>query len=118
MAPKVSSAWKQSNFFYDLEWDERIDGDFIDYLSFEARVGNFEWPHKIKGPLIHAIDAVNYNYTREFSHVYGLKKLNLLEQRYKTFSWMLSLDRVNYVSSTNLVTAPDHVWKYIFHVIV
>lgn len=86
-------------------------------MSFEARVGNFEWPHKIKKPLMHGIDAINYNYTSEFSYVYGLKKLELLEQRYKTFSWMLSLEGVNYVSSTKLVTAPDPVWQQIFKLI-
>lgn len=116
MAPNVIPPWKQVEFIYDEQWDERIDGDFIDFLYFEARVGHLQWPHKYNKPLIEAIDALNYNYTREFSYVYGLKKLISLEQRYKTFSWMLSLDGVTYVPSTNLVTTADSVWRHIFEV--
>lgn len=47
MPPKLSSAWKQADFIYDITWDDKIDGFFIDYLSFDLRVGDFVWPYKI-----------------------------------------------------------------------
>lgn len=114
MAPPPKTARCQADFIYDFKWNSKIDDHFIDFLSFEARVSNFVWPHKVKGVLMHAIDSINYNHSQKFSYVYGLKKLDLLEQRYKTFSWMLSLDKVRFDSSTNMVMAPDSVWKFMF----
>lgn len=61
---------------------------------------------------------MNYNHGQSFTYVYGINKLDLLEQRYKTFSWMLGVDNVSYEASTNLVTAPDDVWKYMIKVYI
>lgn len=105
----MKPAWRQADFFYDLTWSKRIDEAFIDYLSFEARVGNFIWPHQKNTPLVRAIDFVNHTNNQEFTYTYGLKKLDLLEKRFLTFSWMLGLDHVTYVASTNIVTAPADV---------
>lgn len=117
MPPKIKPAWRQADFLYDLTWHKKIDDAFIDYLAFEARCGNLIWPHQKNVPIVRAIDFVNDINNQEFSYAYGLKKLNLLEKRYTTFSWMLGLDHVAYVASTNVVTAPDDVWMNIFEVI-
>lgn len=98
MPPKCCAVWKQEDFIYDLHWGEKIDGDFIDFLEFEARIGNFVWPDKVQTALVHAIDMINHNKNQEFSYVYGLDKLDLLQKRYKTFSWMLGVDKVCYVA--------------------
>lgn len=118
MPPKIKSSWKQADFIYDLNWDRKVDGDFIDYLSFEARVGNFVWPYKKIVSTIHAIEAVNHNHKKDFTYVQGLERLELLEKQYKTFSWVLSLEHVRYVASANVVTAPDDVWKHILEVYI
>lgn len=116
MPPNNRFPWSQADFIYDLKWGSQIHSDFIDYMAFEARVGKFVWPNKFNGSLMHGIDAINYNHSTEFSYVYGLKKLDLMEQRYKTFSWMLSLENVTYDASSNVVNAPHDMWKSIFEV--
>lgn len=117
MPPKINVKWRQADFMYDLHWDAKVDNDFVDYLSFEARVGNFVWPHKVRRSMEHGLGAVNYNHNQNFSSEYGQKKLALLEKRFKTFSWMLGLEGVSYVAETNVVTAPDDVWDLILEVL-
>lgn len=112
----MDPSFKQEDFIYDLNWGNKIDDFFIDYLCFEARVGNFVWPNKIYRTLWQAIDMVNHHHNEEFSYTYGLKKLDLLEERFKTFSWMLSLEMVVHDPEQNFVYAPEDIWKIILKV--
>lgn len=116
MAPRIKPRWRQEDFIYDLKWDEQIDNTFIDYLSFEARIGKFVWPNNIMVSLVHAVNCTNMQHNQDFSYCYGLNKLDLLEKRYETFNWMLSLAGVAYDPVANLVTASDAKWKYILKV--
>lgn len=109
--------WRQQDFIYDLNWDEKIDNDFIDFLSFEARLGNFIWPRKVNDSLRQAIDSIQHQYKHDFSFVYALKKLDLLETRYNTFNWMLSVEGVSHDPSANLVKAPEETWRVILKVL-
>lgn len=112
----MDPSFRQQDFIYDFKWGAKIDSFFIDYLCFEARVANFVWPHKIYQSLWQAIDMVNHQYNQNFSYTDGLKKLELLEQRFKTFSWMLSLEKVVHDPESNFVYAPEDVWKVILKV--
>lgn len=116
MAPKFKTQWRQEDFIYDLKWNRQTENTFIDYLSLEARIGKFIWPSKINISLLHAIDATNMQHNTDFSYCYGLTKLDLLEKRYKTFKWMLSLPGVVYDPVENLVSAPDVKWKFMLKV--
>lgn len=53
-----------------------------------------------------------------FTFVEGLDRLDLLHKRYMIFSWMLGIDKVSYVASTNIVKAPDDVWNSILEVLL
>lgn len=109
--------FRQQDFIYDLNWDKKIDNSFIDLLCMDARLGNFVWPMKTMSTLIAAKDTIRRHYDQDFSYVYINKKLDLLEQRYSTFKWILEKDGVNYDPSTNIVTAPVKKWSDITAVI-
>lgn len=70
MAPKFDPKWRQEDFIFDLNWCSRIEDDFIDYLTFEARIGNFIWPRRISRALVHAINRVFHNHDQHFSYAY------------------------------------------------
>lgn len=108
--------WRQQDFIYDINWDSKVDNDFIDYLVFEARNGNFVWTRKISRALVHAIYNLCHNHNQDFSFEYGAKQVDSLMQRHKTFKWMLCLDGVSYDKGTNVVTASNTVWKQILKV--
>lgn len=116
MAPTYKPEWRQEDFIYDLKWGQLTEDTFIDYLSFEARISKFVWPSKVMVSLVHAIDATNKQHNTDFSYCYGMTKLDLLEKRYKTFKWLLSLPGVVYDPIANLVSASDAKWKYILKV--
>lgn len=64
-----------------------------------------------------AKDRICNDFKQDFSYYYYLTKLDLLEQRFFTFKWMLTFDGVIYDRNANVVTAPDPVWYSIFEVI-
>lgn len=66
MPPKSDHAWRHEDFIYDLRWGKKADGDFIDFLAFEATIGKFVWPDKVNISLVHVIDCVNSNNSEFF----------------------------------------------------
>lgn len=116
MAPKMDPQLRQQDFMYDLNWNEKVDNVFIEHLSLEARLGHFIWPSKTSTSLLAAKDYVCWRFEQEWSYKYCLRKLNLLEKRFSTFKWMLSIDGVKHDPETNALTAPDEVWKSILRV--
>lgn len=66
--------------------------------------------------LIVAKNTIYRQYDHDFSYVYYTKKLELLEERFETFKWMLGVEGLSYDMTTSVFTAPEKVWHYIFDV--
>lgn len=93
-----------------------VEHTFIDFLSFKARLGNFVWPNNAMHSLMDAKDKICNEFKQDLSFHYCLTKLDLLEQRFLTFKWMLTFDGLIYDRNANVVTAPDPGWNSILEV--
>lgn len=116
MAPRMDPHFSQKDFIYDLNWGKKVDDSFIDFLSLEARLGHFLWPKKTTMSVESAKNYVCWRFEQDFSYKYCVTKVENLERRYSTFKWILSIDGVKYNPTTNVVTAPNAVWKAILRV--
>lgn len=116
MAPRMDPHFSQKDFIYDFNWGKKVDDSFIDFLSLEARLGHFLWPNKTTMSVESAKNYVCWRFEQDFSCKYCVTKVENLERRYSKFKWILSIDGLKYNPTTNVVTAPNAVWKAILRV--
>lgn len=106
--------FKQEDFLYGLNWDEKVDNMFAEVLSDQALLGTF---NPTGGDNSNAISTAQYIVNKLFKTNFGLKtcwrQTQKLRKRHRVFSWLLTLDGVRYDEATNCVHTSRTLWRSI-----